>query len=114
MLDACLWLRCTGRAEHHAALPYVDMPDFMEALRQQEIQGRERRQWTAPTLGRNRDVAIDAIARRFAPSHAIILHDRWRFWQELEIDLAHRNWTLTTLRAPRGPKGYFVLKLSPP
>ncbi len=72
------------------------------------------RQWTAPTAGSDRDIAIDAIAHRFAPTHAVILHDRWRYWQGLQNDLVRRKWTLTTLRAPAGPEGYFVFKLSPP
>jgi short-subunit dehydrogenase len=72
------------------------------------------RQWTATSMGRDRPLAVDAIARRFAPSFAIILHDRWRYWQELESDLTREGWSLTAVRIPPRPEGYFVFKLLPP
>lgn len=70
--------------------------------------------YTRPTGGTSRDVAIDAIARRYLPDYAILLHDREHFWSEIDADLVRHGWRLDLLRRPTGQYGYFVYHLTAP
>lgn len=68
------------------------------------------RTWTAPSRGRDRARALDAIARDGGATHAVVLDEP--FWGGIATDLAAAGWGLTPLR--QAPGGYAILALTPP
>jgi len=73
--------RENGRQEHHAALPYAELPDFLVALRQQE-----------GIAARALEFAILTAART-----GEVIGARWD-----EIDMAERLWTVPADRMKAG------------
>jgi len=69
---------------------------------------------TAPSNGRDRGLAISAIALTSGARYAVIKQDSPPFWATLGTDLAATGWGLRELRAPSMPGGYAVYALTPP
>jgi integrase len=73
--------RANGRSEHHAALPYAELPDFMAELQEQDGFGAHAFEFAILTVARTGE-AIEA---------------KWS-----EINLAERLWTLPADRMKAG------------
>ncbi len=73
---------------------------------------REHLRLTEPSQGERRGEAIDAIALKTRPSHAIVLNDEIGFWGRISDDLRRHGWTLTAI-GPAAPT-YRLYELTPP
>ncbi|MEK6347403.1 MAG: hypothetical protein V4764_07980 [Burkholderia sp.] len=69
---------------------------------------------TAPTGGRDRRLAVSAIALASGARYAVFMQDPAGFWSALGTDLAATGWGVRALRQPSMPGGYAVYALTPP